>query len=133
MTASRRTPMASRPTLEVTILDLMEAELCKIRVLIDYVEKIDLERHKAVEAKMQAAEKVLEHRLLGLNELRAGVITKTEYDAKHEVVRSELGAIREWQAEQKGKASQTAVIGAYALSGIGLLIGLLTLIYTIVR
>ncbi len=117
----------------VTFRDLDE-RTCRLMAIITSAKEADTLRHDAITAQVGAAEKVLGERLHLLNELRGDVITKTEYLAQHNALasefhgvvklfQSEISGLKEWKAEQGGKASQTAVIGAYVIAVAGWLIG----------
>jgi hypothetical protein len=128
----------------VTLRDLLEEKCCKILSIIDSSKELEVSRHEAIEAKLQASEAVMEHRLKGLNELRSGVLSKAEFEAKHMTLQAELRAeavglrgelqqLKEWRAEQKGKASVASVYGVGLLSIISLLATIIDLVYSIVR
>jgi hypothetical protein len=102
--------------------------------VIGSAKELEITRHEAIDAKLHAAKEVLDHRLEALNALREDVITKTEYRAQHDALAQEfhaavdlfaaqIGSLKEWKAEQGGKASQTAVVGAYVIAALGWVIG----------
>jgi hypothetical protein len=90
--------------------------------------------------RLRDAEKVLDHRLSVLNDLRGDVITKTEFLASHNALTSEFHAeaaglraevlsLREWKAEQRGKASISSVYLSYVLAVVSMSISLVSLLY----
>ena len=71
-------------------------------------------------------------------------MTKNEFVASHTVLtaefhaeaaglRAEVAALKEWKAEQKGKASTTSVIMSTAIAVAGLLVSLLTLLHNLTQ
>jgi len=117
----------------ITLRDLMKSEIKRVEDAIVASERLDISRHEAIDAKLQAAENVLEHRLEGLNELRGDVITKGECRAERAPLAVELDILRQWKAEQRGKASMTSVIGAYILAILSMLVGLVGVILEFVK
>lgn len=117
----------------VTLRDLLDERTTAFQAAIESSRLLDNERHVAIEAKLKASDRVLEHRLQGLNELRGDVITKGEFKAEIVGVSSEIAALREWKAEQQGKASAMSVIGAYVVAIFSLLLGIAAVIIQTAR
>ena len=103
----------------------------------------DLAR-ELMEARLQRTEIEMERRLDVLNHIRSDMMTKVDFTAQHAglmgefraeaaALRAEVAALKEWKAEQKGKASVTSVYLAYGLSVAGLLVSAITLAYEMVR
>ena len=122
-----------KPT-DVVTRELLDERTCRLMAVINASKELELERHVAIDAKLGAAKEVLDHRLETLNALREDVITKTEYRAQHDALAQEfhaavdsfaaqIASLKEWKAEQGGKASQTAVVGAYVIAVLGWIIG----------
>jgi hypothetical protein len=122
-----------KPT-DVVTRELLDERTCRLMAVIGAAKELEVERHAAIDAKLQAASTVLNERLYHLNELRGDVVTKKEYTAHHESLAKEFHAAvdlfaaqiasrKEWKAEQGGKASQTAVVGAYVIAVLGWIIG----------
>jgi hypothetical protein len=93
------------------------------------------ERLKDAAAARGDALSAMNKRLDGMNEFRdtlrdqaAQFLTRKEYDAKHEVLTLQIRALELSKAVLDGKASQGAVIAAYIVSGIGILISLIDLV-----
>jgi hypothetical protein len=112
---------------DVVTRELLDERSQRIMDVIDAAKQLELARHAAIDAKLHAANEVLEHRLRMLNDLRGNVVSKTEYTAHHQALASELSGtikvfqaelkiLNEWKAEQGGKASTAAVLGAYAVA-----------------
>lgn len=97
---SERQDMTPKQTNTVTLREFVEAKF------------------EAIDKALMTATGVLEARLEHLNELRGNVITKTEYEAKHEALRTEIESLKLSRAELAGKASQTAMITTLLISGI---------------
>jgi hypothetical protein len=127
------TPRATNKA-DVVTRELLDERSQRIMDVIDAAKQLELARHAAIDAKLQASNEVLEHRLRMLNDLRGNVVSKTEYTVHHQalaaelsgtikVFQAELKILNEWKAEQGGKASTTAVMGAYVLALVGWLIG----------
>ena len=133
MTTPARTKMASHPDPGVS-RELCNERCDKLALLIEAAEKLDVERHAAITAKLEAAAEVLEHRLIGLNELRGDVITKGEYNSKHERILVEIAQLKDTIAVQRGreqgKASVWAVVGAYAVAVVSLIAVVAQLIHS---
>lgn len=117
----------------VSLRDYFESRLESNQVAVDAARDL-------MEARMQRAESEMERRLDVLNHLRQDVLTKNEFTSAHAALtsefhaeaaglRAEVAALKEWKAEQRGKASMTSVYLSYGLAGIGLVISLVTLIY----
>jgi hypothetical protein len=79
-----------------------------------------------------------------LNELRGDVITKTEYLAQHDslakefhaavdMFQAQIGALKEWKAEQGGKASTVSVFMLGIGMVVGWLIGIAGLVHSFTR
>jgi hypothetical protein len=118
--------------------------------LRDYIESqfaSHLQMHAAakdaVDARLAKSDAVLESRLAMLNELRGDVITKGEYHSGHVALAAELhseaarfaaeiSALKEWRAEQSGKASMAAVYVAYIIGFGGLLMSAVALIHELI-
>lgn len=90
---------------------------------------------KLIERSTKLAAKSLETRLEHMNEFRAAMsdqskhyLTKQEFTIQHERVMEDIKILRESKANLEGKASTKSVMIAYIISGIGLLISLITLI-----
>ena len=118
----------------VTLRDLVDLEIRRLETMLTAAKELEVSRHEAIDAKLAASHNALQDRLHFLNELRNDVITKTEYSASHEslanefhgavkLFQAEISGLKEWKAEQGGKASQTAVVGAYIIATAGWLIG----------
>lgn len=87
---------------------------------------------------MRATATSLDKRLEGMNEFRSAMndqrinlesrigegIPRSEYVVQHRALESQVAQIREWQAKQEGKASQSSVWGAYVVAVIGWMIGI---------
>ena len=102
--------------------------------LREYIEA----RLMASQQALDLARQLMDARLDGLNHLRSQVLTKSEYESAHtaliarhdgdqKVVMAAIADIREWKAEQRGKASMTSVYAAYFLGCLGLVISLVSL------
>ena len=118
----------------VTLRDLVNAQIERLESLLAAAKELEASRHDAIDAKLAASHDVMETRLEHLNALRSDVITKTEYVAQHEslskefhaavdIFQSQIAALKEWKAEQGGKASTAAVAGAYVLALVGWIVG----------
>jgi hypothetical protein len=127
------TPRATNKA-DVVTRDLLDERTCRLMHIIGSAKELEVERHAAIDAKLQAASTVLNERLYHLNELRGDVVTKKEYTAHHEslakefhaavdMFQSQIAALKEWKAEQSGKASQSSVFGAYIVGVVGWIIG----------
>jgi hypothetical protein len=127
------TPRATTKA-DVVTRDLLDERTCRIMHIIGSAKELEVERHAAIDAKLSAASMVLEERLHHLNELRGDVITKKEYTAQHDglakefhnavdMFQSQIAALKEWKAEQRGKASQSSVLGAYIVGVVGWIVG----------
>ena len=88
-------------------------------------------RFLAMEKAVSTAQSSLDKRLDAMNEFRstlkdqnASFITRTEYTQ----MAKEVQDLRESRAILEGKASQNSVLVAYAMAGLGLLIGVIGLI-----
>ena len=119
---------------DVVTRELLDERTCRLMAVIGAAKELEVARHEAIDARLGASKEVLDHRLHLLNELRGDVITKTEYLAQHDslakefhaavdVFSAQIASLKEWKAEQGGKASQTAVVGAYVIAIIGWIIG----------
>ena len=128
MAEPRRSPS------DVVTRELLDERTCRLMTVLSAAKELEITRHEAIDAKLQAAKEVLDHRLEALNALREDVITKTEYRAQHDALAQEfhaavdvfaaqIASLKEWKAEQGGKASQTAVVGAYVIAALGWVIG----------
>lgn len=87
---------------------------------------------------MRATATSLDKRLEGMNEFRSAMndqrinlesrigegVPRSEYVVQHRALELQVAQIREWQAKQEGKASQSSVWGAYAVAVVGWLIGI---------
>ena len=71
------TPRATNKT-DVVTRDLLDERTCRIMHIISSAKELELERHAAIDAKLQAANTVLNERLFHLNELRGDVVTKKD-------------------------------------------------------
>ena len=122
-----------KPT-DVVTRELLDERTCRLTAIMSAAKELEIARHDAIDAKLGAAKEVLDHRLEALNALREDVISKTEYRAQHDALAQEfhaavdlfaaqIGSLKEWKAEQGGKASQAAVIGAYVIAVMGWVIG----------
>ena len=83
----------------------------------------------------EKSETKLNTRLEAMNEFRQAMgdqakefMTKDFYEARHDLIQKQVDDLRLTGAELKGKASQTSVMIAYALSFIGLLMGIIDFI-----
>lgn len=117
----------------ISLRDYIESRLTSQQMAIDLAKEL-------MEARMTTSDKTLEQRLNGLNHLRSDIITKTEFASAHNALtiefhaeaaglRSEIAALKEWKAEQKGKASISSVYIAYVISLISFLLALVQLIH----
>ena len=99
----------------------------------------DLAR-ELMEARLARAEVEMERRLDVLNHLRSDVLSKTEFISAHAALtsefhaeaaglRAEVAMLKEWKAEQAGKASVSSVYFAYILAIAGVIMSAVTLIY----
>lgn len=77
----------------------------------------------------------MDKRLTGMNEIRETMreqagdfISRREYDAKHDLLISEIKVLREFSDVTKGKASQSALMMTALLSLAGFILGLVHLI-----
>lgn len=124
--------------------ELLDERTCRIMAVINAGKELEITRHDAIDAKLEVSHQVLQERLHALNELRGNVITKGEYAAQHEslavefhaavrLFQSEISGLKEWKAEQGGKASMTAVYFAYAIGAIGLIISIVTAVHDLMR
>jgi hypothetical protein len=134
MTASKptRTTVSNHEDI-VTLRDLVETKLTMLEQMIEASAALSEERNKSLDERLITAEKVLEHRLEGLNALRGNVITKHECKAEMALVGADLTTFRERWAEAKGKASTASVVGVYVVSLIGLILGVISAILQIAR
>jgi len=101
--------------------------------LRDYVDRRFTECH----AYRDRQEVAMDHRLTGMNEIRETMrdqagdfLTRKEFEAKHEMLCSEIKTLREYADTAKGKASQNAVLFVAAISIAGLILGLVQLAIT---
>jgi len=92
----------------------------------DYVDT----RLAAMDRALDAAKTALEYRLNSMNELREQVnerdkmfVTKAEYTTNVKLLESQVKSLELSRAEMQGKASQSAMIIAYIVSVIGVLLG----------
>ena len=93
---------------------------------------------------MQRAELEIDRRMDALNHLRADMLTKGDFTAQHGLLmgefraeasslRAEVGALKEWKAEQSGKASVTSVYLSYAIALGALLVSISTLAHAVMK
>jgi len=92
-------------------------------------------QHQADREALDLASKIIEQRLEVLNEWKATVtdfrsifVTKAEWELRHGQVVEDIRAMRELQAELRGKATQTQVTWAYVFSAVATFIGLVGLV-----
>jgi len=92
-------------------------------------------QHQADRVALDLASRIIEQRLEVLNEWKATVIdfhsifvTKAEWELRHGQVVEDIRAMRELQAELRGKATQTQVTWAYVFSAVATFIGLVGLV-----
>ena len=103
----------------------------KVRELKEYFDT----RMTAVEKATILAAKTLEKRLEGMNEFRdtlrdqaARFVTREELRAETDKLVIEITANKDWRNKMEGKASAQSVYVAYAISILGLVIGLVGLL-----
>ncbi len=84
-------------------------------ILKERQERLD-ERFVAQEQAINKATSSLETRLILLNELRAGVLTRAEYDSKHELLNHQIADLEKWRANIMGRAVAIALIGAVLIA-----------------
>lgn len=96
-------------------------------------------RFEAMDKAVSTATSSLDKRLDTMNEFRntlkdqnATFLTKTEYDNRHTELSKQIEDLKLSRAEMAGKASQSSVNLAYAVTGIGLIISIVSLILRIV-
>lgn len=99
--------------------------------LRDYIDT----RLEAMNKATDMAYKEMDRRLSSMNEFRDSLkdqsntfFTKAEQDLYREKIEGEIRALREYKAVLESKASQSAVNLSTALSFIGLLLGVISLI-----
>lgn len=120
----------------VTLKEHIEARLHAQQLAVDNARAL-------MEARLESAEKALEARLDTLNHLRTAVLTRHEFDSAHlaltsefhgeaNTLRSELNMLKEWKAEQSGKASMASVYFAYLLAVAGLAISFATIVHDMI-
>ena len=133
--------MTTKPTQPHIPLNCSKPPECIMLVsLKEFIEvRLDASQHA-----LELARELMEVRLEGLNHLRNQVLTKAEYDSAHhalavkhdsdvKMIQASISDLREWKAEQKGKASQTSVYLAYCISILGLIISLVTLWHEVIK
>lgn len=131
------TPPPGKCDTLVSLRDYFEARVTSSQLAIDTARDL-------MEARMERHELELERRLDALNHLRQDMLTKSEFTASHAALtsefhaeaatlRAEISALKEWKAEQRGKASMTSVYLSYGVAGLGLVISLVTLIYEVMH
>ena len=129
---------------DVVTREILDERTCRLMAVLNSAKELELARHEAIEAKLSAANEVLEQRLHYLNELRGNVITKGEYLSQHnsmiaehhgdvKVLQTQINNLIEWKAEQKGKASMLSVMVVGVGMVIGWAIGIAGLIHSYMR
>jgi hypothetical protein len=135
--------------------EVLDERTNRMMALINASKEVELERHRAIDeriataqtvldARLKTSMEVLETRLHLLNELRGDVITKTEYTAQHSVLAAELrnleklhqvdvSNLREWRANQEGKASHTSVVFAGTIAVLSLILSAAALFHEMYR
>ncbi len=140
MTEPRRTTSQANHEAIVTLRDLLDERICRVMAVITANKELEVSRHEAIDAKLKAAEEVLEARLILLNELRGDVLMKPEYTAQHEkltgefnnmtkLFQADISHLKEWRANQEGKASHGSVMMAGAIAVLGLVLSAVALIH----
>ena len=130
-------PRAKSTDSLVSLRDYFESHLTSHQRATDLAREL-------MESRLERAEVEMERRLDVLNHLRSDMMTKVDFTAQHAglmgefraeaaALRSEVAALKEWKAEQRGKASVTSVYLAYGLSVAGLLVSAITLAYEMVK
>lgn len=128
-------PRAKCDTL-VSLRDYVDTRLAAQQQAVDAARQL-------MEARMQRQEAETERRLDVLNHLRSDVLSKTEFISAHAALtsefhgeaaglRAEVAMLKEWKAEQGGKASMTSVYLAYVLGVVGLIISAVALVHEMV-
>jgi len=79
----------------------------------------------AQEKASELSAKALESKLVELNDVRHRFLPRTEYELQHARVVDAIQELREFRAELKGKASQSALIVTLAISLIGIAFGII--------
>ena len=101
---------------------------------ISFKEYVDI-RLAALDKATEVAYQSMQSRLAGMNEFRETLreqaskfVTRTELEIQLDRIESDIRALRESRATLEGKASAQSVYVAYAISLIGIIMGLIGLL-----
>lgn len=114
----------------------MSAEHSDIITLKEY---FDI-RYQAMERAVDKASASMEKRLEGMNEFRSQLkeqasrfITREEMQATFKSMSEDIKSLNQSRAVLEGKASQNSVVGAFIFSAIGLLMGIIGIVISVIR
>jgi hypothetical protein len=121
----------------VSLKEYIETRMMAQQAAIDMAKEL-------MEARLNRAEVDIDRRLDVLNHLRSDVLSKTEFVSAHAALtsefhaeaaglRAEVAGLKEWKAEQRGKASINSVYLSYALALVSLVIALITMVHDLLR
>lgn len=106
-------------------------KLCEVR-MADFHHMLD-QRIQSVNEATRIAKDDMDRRLEGMNEFRATLqdqasrfVIRSEYNSAHERLVEDIRSLRESRAEIAGKASMSAVIFAYGIAVMGLVLSVIS-------
>ena len=101
-------------------------------------EYIDI-KINSMERAVDVASQGMNKRLEGMNEFRQQLkdqtntfLTRNEYETKHTLLADKISDLRESRAEMAGKASQKSVNITLLISILGLVIGLVSILHSLI-
>ena len=92
--------------------------------------RLTLEMFRGVRRDVKIARSSLEKRLDLLNELRGNVITREEYQAKHDAIEAEVQTLRDRINSSAGGGRALDKLGYYILGGGVLILGVIEAVRT---
>ena len=130
----------SEGTIPTRVIDLIDDLEEKLNIRIDATEKLMCSRIESLEKASIVAKTAMDYRLAGMNEFRESLKdqtstmwTRQEHNIYESRIAEDIEELKEAMHRSSGKAEQSSVNLALAISLSGLLLGVISLIMSIIR